>query len=130
MSIYTIDVHHRVHTCPGNPDPHPYDTRQTIVTVTPGGPCQAPVTIRSGDTVTTVDCRLHTPADRQCGPCRTTTWTRTTTITDLGFQHPTGITPAANGLAADPCPICHTPVAAFLGVHLLCQPRPVSAVAA
>lgn len=70
MTIVLVDIEHVTHTCPAHPDPHPFDTRWTVVDVIPGGPCRAPVTIRCGDTTATIACRRHEPAKRQCGACR------------------------------------------------------------
>ena len=71
MSIYLVQVEHRLHTCPAEPRPHPVDTRCTVLHVTPGRPCAAPVTIRCGDAVVVVPCGRHNPADQRCGNCRT-----------------------------------------------------------
>ncbi|WFE29651.1 hypothetical protein O7623_10880 [Solwaraspora sp. WMMD791] len=79
MSIHLVDVVQVLHTCPADPQPHPYDIRRTLVHVTPGGPCRAPVTIRCGNTTTTIDCGRHRPAAHQCGACRTTVVERTIT---------------------------------------------------
>ena len=40
------------------------------IDVIPGGPCRTPVTIRCGDTTSTIPCYRHEPAARQCGACR------------------------------------------------------------
>lgn len=121
MSIHAITEHHLIHTCPGNPDPHPVAIARTIVHTTPGRPCAAPVTIRIGDTVVTVACGRHQPADRQCGNCRTLLHTVSITVTDLGHQAPTGhvCVPTA---APVPCPSCQRPMAAHLDRHILCPP--------
>jgi hypothetical protein len=127
VTIYLIDVHETVHTCPGEPVvSHPIDTRRTIVAITPGGPCQRPATIRINGAAVTVDCRWQRPAYEQCPACQHIVWTRTTTTTDLGYHHPDPQPAPPSGTADDPCPSCHTPVAATLrdGVHLLCpSPR-------
>jgi hypothetical protein len=98
MTAYQVDVHHLTHTCPANPDePHPYDTRRTIVATAPGGPCRRPVTIRCGDTTAVIDCGRHTPSAQQCPACRITVIERTVTFTFIGHhgpQHP------ATGIAA------------------------------
>ncbi|MFU8851107.1 hypothetical protein ACNAW0_09010 [Micromonospora sp. SL1-18] len=86
MTIYTVDIVHILHTCPANPEPHPYDTRRTVVDVIPGGPCRAPVTIRCGQVTTTVPCHQHEPAKRQCGACRVIVRERTITT-----HHPDGV---------------------------------------
>ena len=70
MTIYLVDVEQVIHTCPGEPEPHPYDTRRVLVDVIPGGPCRAPVTIRCGQVTTTIACHRHEPPHRQCGACR------------------------------------------------------------
>jgi hypothetical protein len=89
VTTYLVDVHHHLHTCPADPvEPHPFDSTQTIIAITPGGPCRTPVTIRSGNTTATIDCRLNHPAERQCGACRNTVWVHQTTITDHGYQGP------------------------------------------
>jgi hypothetical protein len=88
MSVYLIDIDHHTHTCPANPAPHPYDSQQTIVAITNSGACRTPVAIRCGDTVAIVACGRHEPWHRQCGNCRTITWTRHTTVTFHGYQGP------------------------------------------
>jgi hypothetical protein len=124
MTIFLIDVHETVHTCPAEPaESHPIDTRRTLVSITPGGPCRQPAIISLGDTTAVIPCRLRLRTNRQCVACRHTIWIRTTTVTDLGFQGATGMTLPPPGYAAKPCPYCHTPVAAYLGVHLLCGPN-------
>jgi hypothetical protein len=92
MTAYQVDVHHLTHTCPANPDPHPYDTRRTIVAIAPGGACRRPVTIRSGDTTAVVDCGRHVPAEQRCPACRIIVIEHTVTFTRTGHhgpQHPT-----------------------------------------
>lgn len=71
MTIVLVDITHTTHTCPAHHQPHPYDTRRTVIDITPGGPCRAPVTIRCGNTTTRIPCHRHEPAKRQCGACRT-----------------------------------------------------------
>lgn len=123
MTIFLVDVHEFVHTCPANRTvTHPVDTRHTLVSITDGGPCTQPAMISLGDDTAVIRCRLRVASDRQCPACRHTVWTRHTTITDLGYQHPTDTMPVPTGYAADPCPYCRTPVAAILGSHLLCGP--------
>jgi hypothetical protein len=93
MSIVHIDIHTVTHTCAASWEPHPIDTRRTIVLVVDGGPCRQPVTIRSGNTTTTViACGRHLPRDRQCPACRITIIGRRYTTTHLGHhgrKHPT-----------------------------------------
>ena len=72
MTIYAVTVHHRTHTCPGDPDPHPFDTAQQVVHVTPGGACRTPVTVRLNGTTTTVACGRRFPHHRQCPACQIT----------------------------------------------------------
>ena len=70
MTIHAVDIVHIVHTCPAHPEPHPYDTRRTVVDIVPGGPCRAPVTVRCGGQTVQIPCHRHEPATRQCGACR------------------------------------------------------------
>ncbi|RQW98685.1 hypothetical protein [Micromonospora globispora] len=70
MTIHVVDIEYATHTCPAFAEPHPYDTRRTVIDVIPGGPCRTPVTIRCGNTTATIACHRHEPADRQCGACR------------------------------------------------------------
>ena len=86
MTIYLVDVEQVIHTCPGEPEPHPYDTRRVLVDVIPGGPCRAPVTIRCGEQTALIPCHRHEPAKRQCGACRVIVTERTITN-----HHPTGV---------------------------------------
>ncbi|MGC5032231.1 hypothetical protein [Micromonospora sp. DT229] len=79
MTIYLVDIEHITHTCPGAPEPHPYDTRRTVIDVIPGGPCRTPVTIRCGTTTAVIPCYRHEPAKRQCGACRIIVRERTIT---------------------------------------------------
>jgi hypothetical protein len=89
MTAVQIDVHHYTHTCPAEPDePHPYDTRRTIVAVAPGGPCRRPVTVRSGDTTAVIACRRHVPRDQQCPACRITVIEHAVTFTFMGPPRP------------------------------------------
>jgi hypothetical protein len=83
-----VDVHQVTHTCPADPQPHPIDTRRTIVAAIDGGPCRNPITVRSGDTVAQIPCRRHEPHDRQCPACRTVVIERSITTTHLGHQGP------------------------------------------
>lgn len=70
MSIYLVAIEHVMHECPAEQEPHPYDTRHTILAVTPGRACTTPVTIRIGNTTATIPCGTHEPSERQCGNCR------------------------------------------------------------
>jgi hypothetical protein len=79
MTIHIVDIEHVLHTCPAEPEPHPYDTRRAVVHVIPGGPCRTPVTIRSGMHVVQIPCHRHEPAARQCGACRVIVSERTIT---------------------------------------------------
>lgn len=79
MTIHIVDILQTLHTCPAQPQPHPYSTRRTVVDVIPGGPCRAPVTIRCGNTTTRIPCHRHEPAHRQCAACRNTITERTIT---------------------------------------------------
>ena len=88
MTTYVVDVHHDMHTCPADPDPHVFTTTQQVVAVSASGPCRNPVTIRVGDTTATVDCGRHEPDDRRCGNCRNIIWIRKVTVTFHGYQGP------------------------------------------
>jgi hypothetical protein len=90
MTFLQVDIHHLTHTCPANGEPHPYDTRRTILAVVPGGPCRQPLTIHCGDITATVDCGRHAPRAQQCPACRITVVEHaiTTTFTGHGPQHP------------------------------------------
>ena len=91
MTFVTVDIHHDTHTCPAEADPHPYDTRRTVLAVVPGGACRQPVTVRSGDTTATIACGRHVPRQRQCPACRITVVEHTITATNHGHhgpQHP------------------------------------------
>jgi hypothetical protein len=130
MTTIQVDVHHLTHTCAAHPDePHPYDTRRTIVALMPGGPCRRPVTVRSGDATAVIACGRHTPTAQQCPACRTTVLEHAITATFTGHhgsQHQ-ACQPMPTGLAAHPCRICGGPLAAALadhGIHLLCQSSP------
>ena len=100
MTAIQVDVHHITHTCPANPDePHPYDTRRTVIAVAPGGPCRRPVTVRSGDTATVIACGRHVSREQRCPACRITVIEHAVTFTHTGHhgpQHPT----TDNGVAA------------------------------
>jgi hypothetical protein len=71
MAIYLVHVEELFHTCPGNPEPHAWDIRRTIIHTTPGRPCLAPVTITSGQTSRQIPCSIALPDRRQCDACRT-----------------------------------------------------------
>jgi hypothetical protein len=92
MTFVHVAVHHRTHTCPADADPHPYDTRRTIIAVVDGGPCRQPVTVHCGDRSAVVPCGRYEPADRQCPACRLTLIEDAVTFTFMGHhgpQHPT-----------------------------------------
>jgi hypothetical protein len=121
MTIYAVAEHHTVHTCPADPEPHSVIVDRQILNLTPGRPCQNPVTIRLGGRAAVVPCGQHEPQDRQCGACRTIVTIVQVTTTDLGAQRATGQQPAPAG-RNHPCPICGQPVAAILPRHILCHP--------
>lgn len=126
MIIYAVDVHYLIHTCPADPEPHPVDTRQQVVHVTPGGPCRTPVTVRCGDTATVIPCGRRKPVKRQCHACRTTVTVHRATTRRLNAQ-PVHVAPATTGHAPLRCDVCRQPLAAVLaawGHHVLCHPRP------
>jgi hypothetical protein len=128
MSAIQVDIHHRTHTCPADPEPHPYDTSRTVLVAVPAGPCRRPVTIHSGDTTAVVACGRHVPREQRCPVCRITVVEHAITATHTG-HHGRGAQPcqpAPTGFAGEPCRICGEPLAAALadyGTHLLCQPR-------
>jgi hypothetical protein len=91
MTAVQVDIHHLTHTCPADPEPHPYDTRRTIIAVASGGPCRRPVTVRSGDTTAVIDCGRHVHRDQRCSACRTVVIEHAITATHTGHhgpQHP------------------------------------------
>ncbi|BFU43395.1 hypothetical protein [Krasilnikovia sp. MM14-A1004] len=125
MTAILVDVHHYTHTCPAGPEPHPYDTRRTVIAVNPGGPCRRPVSLRTGHTTVTIACGRRIPREQQCPACRITLIEHTMTFTHTG-PHQQATQPMPGGLAAHPCTSCGQPLAAVLaelGRHLLCQPR-------
>ena len=130
MTIYLVDVHDVTHTCPADPEPHPYITQRRIVHVTPGRPCAAPVTVHCGPTSTVVDCNRVRPSDGQCANCRTIITVRYHTAEFRGDQGPEPNTARpASGHAPHPCDVCHRPLAVVLtdsGRHILCRPHPYS----
>ncbi len=97
MTAYQVDVHHLTHTCPANPEPHPYDTRRTIVAVAAGGPCRRPVNVRSGNTTATIACARHVPSEQRCPACRTTVIEHQVTFTHAGHHGPQQPTTAHSG---------------------------------
>jgi len=129
MSIITVDRHEWLHTCPGDPlNPHPIVTAQRVVHTVPGGPCRAPVTVRINGTSGLIPCGDRRRSDEQCSACRRIIVIREVSYTDLGYQHPEPINPAATGYAPTPCTVCGDKLAAVLaatGRHLLCIPRPI-----
>ena len=89
MTAYLVDVHHLTHTCPADPDePHPYDTRRTIVAVTSGGSCRRPVTVQSGDTTALIACGRHVPREQRCPACLITVIEHSVTFTHTGHHGP------------------------------------------
>jgi len=128
MTIYAITVHQRTHTCPGDVDPHPVDTLQQVVHVTPGGPCRTPAVIRLNGTTTTVACGRRYPHHRQCPACRITVVTLQATTEHLGHT-PAHRSTVPAGYAPHPCTVCRRPLAAVLapsGRHILCHHRPTT----
>jgi len=128
MSIYAIVVHHRTHTCPGESDPHPVDTIQQVVHLTPGGPCRTPATIRLNGATTTIACGRRYPHHRQCPACRITVTTLQVTVDHLGHA-PAHRSSVPAGYIPHPCTVCRRPLAAVLagiGRHILCHPRPTT----
>lgn len=124
MSIYRVDEHHRTHTCPADPDPHPVDITRVIVHITEGRPCLAPVVIRCGDRTVSIPCGRHEPAHRQCSACRTVVTVGTITVEHLGAAE--SCPPAITRTEPTTCSVCGEPLAAILaerGTHLLCHPR-------
>ncbi|GAA2475846.1 hypothetical protein [Winogradskya humida] len=91
MTFVHVDIHHLTHSCPANAEPHPYDTRRSVVAVVDGGTCRRPVTIRSGTTASTIACGRHEPRERQCPNCLITVIEHVVTFTFTGHhgpQHP------------------------------------------
>ncbi|GAB1692792.1 hypothetical protein KRM28CT15_45950 [Krasilnikovia sp. M28-CT-15] len=125
MTAIQVDVHHYTHTCPADPEPHPYDTRRSVIAVNPGGQCRRPVTLRTGTTTVTIACGRRVPREQQCPACRITVIEHTVTFTHTGPDQ-RATQPMPGGLAEQPCTSCGQPLAAVLtelGRHLLCQPR-------
>ncbi|AEV87189.1 hypothetical protein ACWT_6175 [Actinoplanes sp. SE50] len=88
MTFVHVDIHHITHTCPANPELHPFDTRRTIVATVDGGPCRNPISIRCGDKTAVIDCGRHEPHHRQCPACRITVIERHITSTFVGHHGP------------------------------------------
>jgi hypothetical protein len=84
MPHYVVDVHHETHTCPNGGAAHIVDTRRTLVSTEPGGPCTRPVPITCGDRTVTVACGRAVPAAQQCPACRVSITVRHTTTTHVG----------------------------------------------
>jgi hypothetical protein len=122
MTIYAITEHHDLHTCPADPQPHPWMITRTLVHVTPGRPCLTPVTIRLANTVATIPCGRHNPTNRQCGNCRTVVTTIAITAIDHGDYQPPLQPAAPAGPAYHRCLACGAPVVAALKRHILCPP--------
>jgi hypothetical protein len=122
MARVVVTVHHRTHTTPGDPEPHPWDTHRTVVARTAGGPCLAPVTITAGPRTVQVDCHRARRSDQQCDACRVELVVQAVTATFTGpYRIPDRTVPT--GLAEHPCQICGQPLAATLaglGRHILC----------
>ena len=119
MSVYVVDVHHQMHTCPGNRKPHPWDTRRTVVEVIETGPCLAPVTVPGS--AAQVDCKTVRRHHEQCDNCRITVQVRNITYT----THTTvraASAPTRVELPRRPCPTCGQPMAGQLTRHILCAP--------
>jgi hypothetical protein len=119
---YVIDVHHHLHTCLANPTEHIVQTRRTVVSAEPGGPCTRPATFTVNGRSVQVSCARVRPPAQQCPACRVTITVRHTTTTNLGqaVPHPRTV---PSGLLKDPCDACGLPVDAALadtGRHLLC----------
>jgi hypothetical protein len=106
VTHYVVDIHHHTHTCPNGQQPHPVDTRRTIVSHEPGGPCTRPKTIHSGDQAVRVACGRAVPAAQQCPACRVTVTVRHTTTTDLGPIARNLPIPPAGPSRDHPCPVC------------------------
>jgi hypothetical protein len=85
VTIYAVEVFHLIHTCPGNPEPHPVDTRRRVIHITPGGNCRNPITFDNG---VTIPCGRREPYARQCAACRTIVTIQKVTSRDLGYQGP------------------------------------------
>jgi len=129
MTSIQIDIHHLTHTCPAETEPHPYDTRRTVLAVVPGGACRQPVTVHCGDITAVIACGRHVPREQRCPACRITVIEHSVTFTHTGHHNGSQARPCQpmpTGLAADPCYVCGEPLAAALadyGTHLLCRSR-------
>jgi hypothetical protein len=89
VSIYAVEEHRLIHTCPADPTPHIVDVRRRILHVTAGRPCTNPATIHIGYNTVTIPCRDRVSVERRCGNCRDIITVTTITITDLGHHGPT-----------------------------------------
>jgi len=87
VTVYVVDVHQLVHTCPADRRPHPFATYRTVVEVIPAGPCLTPITLPGTDT--TVDCKARRHHHEQCDNCRITVQVRTVTTTRRGASRAT-----------------------------------------
>jgi hypothetical protein len=124
MSIYRVDEHHRTHTCPADPEPHPIDITRVVVHITDGRPCLTPVVIRCGNRTVSLPCGRHEPTHRQCDTCRPVITIGTVTVEHLGSAETCQPTTAHRAPAT--CDTCGEPLDAILadwGTHLLCHPR-------
>jgi hypothetical protein len=122
VRIYRVDEHHKMHTCPADPDPHPVDIRRTIVHVTDPQPCLTPTYDSIG---APVECSRYEIRDRQCDHCRTVITIGTITVEHLDNPRTASLIPGLSGLASDPCTVCGDPLAAVLadhGRHIGCHP--------
>jgi hypothetical protein len=126
VTRYIIDVHEVTHTCPADPNPHPFDIRRTVVEVVPGGPCRNPTTVHTRSGPLALSCSRARPWYQHCDACRVTVTVRNTTRHHTGpYRPPSESYPS--GYAPDPCVVCGQPLAAVLaasGRHLLCVPVP------
>jgi hypothetical protein len=88
MSIYAVEIVHLVHTCPGDPEPHPVSTWRRIIHTTPGRPCLTPITVHCGNQTAAIPCGRHEPTERQCANCRTIITIHKVTIRHLNSEEP------------------------------------------